>query len=724
MPPKVHDRHTWIRAQWAIAKRNYIAFLQRRGYTAEWAANRWLEYTRSRPYASRGPPPRELQGAEIPEEYWREPDLGPDFDSSPPTPEATPAKKQRTGTEQEATAEAERIQEEFDFDAEPVKVPGEKQRAARKRLNDGTEAPSDPNQAGPSNRASNTADPEYSPSQTRQGTVYGRKKSMADHAGGSAGDTSMDGGDGGADMSAGTRDAAGQAAPAGVQGAGNNYFWHGIGQNTGGYEHTVETRKLTFKKSFATNCNFNSVTPVAEILFEPTIPHPGASTNGAALYTFNHGGYMVPYYFTQCSMWPDDWNMPPEFLSYKPLSIGFTVKSMRLDVHNNPKPTANDVPGPSPPDVRMWTFVDISGEYGQPEYYFDYSKVSHSTLFTDQDCRISHTSNTLPLMPTRHMIRPLNEALHMLQPGWKQDTTNNSKWTNPDPNRLFNMKKFQGKGYEECRMNEAELSFEYDIKAPKIRFPHDLQTNTTGTMIQPESGWYSHMQNQPYNRLAQGGGAQMPGLTQWLTHNETYGDPADAVEARYMATYRNAQTHPQEDLLLLNPLTATNQRNIDFIRSGSQRTVEGTQTQYGGMIKRTFRPAQADTNVNNYAVDDAGKTRAAGIGSRPPMFYFGLYPEHEILSTGPQPWRYYSQQIIEYYSIIEVHIHHGLIKPFLPIGIGGLYTHWTEVTLDDMRDYPTKAMMNRHKLNRTGHHPMSDTVAGSLCGYGGNVPMI
>lgn len=462
----------------------------------------------------------------------------------------------------------------------------------------------------------------------------------------------------------GTSDSAGLAGEGGTSGGGGNSFWRGLGGHTHEEDPGYYSKSQRYCRSYHIHGNFADAKPYAAIDFTKT-DFGSATTefNTVVEASCNHGCFSVPYWWRECAMRACDWNVQAHCVGYKIKKFGFEIKNMRMEVLNNDKTNADAVASAPPPEVRMFTFTDSDHSYGMasdnPETVYE-----HSNFFTDEDAR-DHTKAGLPVQLNRYFMLPANDAASMLDRGWKQDAPTSNKYTNIDPNYLFNFKRH--KSYRETLCKDARMGLEYTPMNVFIPFPRaaiysPTMTNFIPAVLASKAAW---------NATAK--------LTEWPTHHQDgyiTNSSGDLNEAK--VNYWN-QRSLNRDTQDTDVMTANQKRT--FASYGKGPIVETWLAAEGDLSSTTYNYRKFKAKDYANAVDCrrtfSGRFAAKMNSERPPLFYFGIYPEYEIQSGSINQWRYYMCAQVEYHCEIEWIFHDGLYPMYWPIGRYGRYAEVT-----------------------------------------------
>lgn len=477
---------------------------------------------------------------------------------------------------------------------------------------------------------------------------------------------------GGGGISAGRADTMGGTG-GGLAGAGNNAMFKGFGGATRPMEGYVKQISHTYKRSFAVHTNFEppATSVEAATLSFDLDPTPDKTIEALEKYdtdfvhaSCDHTLVMVPYNNMEASMKTCDWNMPPEFVSYKLKKFGFNMPNMRLQIMNNDRTNTTQVAPAPPANARMFTFVDVYNDYGIPATHID--QYSHSAGFIEEDMvQASQGRYALPQLKPRNFELPVAAALQLMgEPGWSYDATGRQA-THTDPNMMYDLKRHDG--YNEFRLETASMGLTYIPKMPAVRFPMPPVTSLDWTdriRDTDTSGFMPEMTNDHDQTYV---------VHQWecfwnfpmqnIPHDSSAMEDATAVY------YTAAQPYYAKNLTTTDPMTTD-----EFTAAGllGQFEIRPPTTQFPECAKATRR------NTHTKLVTDEGAKVGKSITKRPPLFCIGVHKELEYQSDGPKFWRYELVGQVEYFSQIEWTVDTKKFKPYLHIGLGGVYRNATE----------------------------------------------
>lgn len=461
----------------------------------------------------------------------------------------------------------------------------------------------------------------------------------------------------------------GGGAAGGLAGAGNNEYFHGWAKSTvprdpPNYEYTD-----TYRRPYQIHSNLPDPTAIGTVChYDPSYwkDRPICEEQGYSgakhKITVSHQALVIPYWIMEASIKDHDWNKPPDHIAYKLEEIGFTMPNMRLNVMNNPRKEVTDVAPAPPADARLWTFIDIFNDYGIPIQQSDLSKFTHSNNFLNEDFGINND-------PELYQLPTLTEREFFVEPGvltavqanrtFKQGTGNTME--SPDPHAFYEMKRHPG--YKEFRLSEANFGLSYKVNAPIIRLDHPPNGTLDCHVRQSQTGAIleTHQTN----------------VNQWqmifkgeTTNTSTTNDPWNQAQLNFYLANQSGYT----------------QQIIDSTpQSANQQIMQNTYGSHyvlptgNAAISLPYTETSTRT-MGRYDTSDDGKIHSEHLSKRPPLFLIGIYKEYEYKQDGAAFWRYELYGQIEYYCKIKWYVQPNRVKPYLAIGLGGLYTDTAQQT--------------------------------------------
>lgn len=479
----------------------------------------------------------------------------------------------------------------------------------------------------------------------------------------------------------------------GLAGAGNNTLFNGFGGYTKPKGHVRKTMTETYKQTFAVHSTFPASTDSweARLKMDRTKdkwdyfndhPKQVAETYHGEC---NHNGIFIPYTLMEASMQTCDWNKPNEFIGYKVKEIGFNIPNMRLAIMNNDRKNTEQVAPAPPSDARMWVFVDTFNDYGIPQPY-NHDKIQHNQWFTETDIvQADIPRYSLPLLGARHFEFDEAEAKIIALDRRFQLTTDHKYLISQNPDAIYDMKRHPN--YHEFVLSDAQLGITYTPNAPIVQFPAPRYNHHTMEAMTTEKGavWSA-----AHQIITAGSVENQVALHQWTTHYEdAMFKEGDDTKGTTDNSYRY--------------WLSCNKHRMDFKPGYYQQPNDSNAADVNTMTINTGK-GQMLPNIQNAVANADLKERGSynlarytpsgfnsnddtvhiqGMTKRPPLFIIGVHKELEDRSTDVQFWRYYMFGQVEYSATIEWIIDLNRHKPYLPIGMGGVYNTTTIGAVDN-----------------------------------------
>lgn len=471
----------------------------------------------------------------------------------------------------------------------------------------------------------------------------------------------------------GQNDTAGRGGTGGgLAGAGNNMFFQGFGGATKPRMPSAYTYTDTYKRSFQTHSLMQprlSTTPAAVLncktlyLTDQTQAELAGFPAGFIHGYCDHDGLFIPYDIMEASMKNCDWNKPMDHLAYEVVEFGFNIPNLRLSVMNNDRTTTTQVAPAPPADARMWMFVDVNNDYGMP-MVIKQDNYQHNFDFAEEDFLIANAERyALPHVEYRHFRFDPNLVVPLLtgDPTWA-GTDEDFIYHGESANALYDIKRHPG--YHEFVLSEASMGLSYTPNSPVVRFPHPPQSSFDGNYRDSSKGdwWDSGEVNSTIHQWQTTTAPQLENATQ-----PDLATDAGVIALASVNYYVANVSAYSKNISDTNPITIPEHRYHDAVGSEPVRPY-GDSTVIAGASSAVVRTGGRSN------ISDDGAVHCKHISKRPPIFMFGLYREFEDQSDGVKFWRYYLYGQVEYYCKIKWHVQPARFKPYLPIGLGGVYT--------------------------------------------------
>lgn len=425
--------------------------------------------------------------------------------------------------------------------------------------------------------------------------------------------------------------------------------------------------------------------------------------------------FFVPYWFTECSMTPQDWEFEDRVVSYKPIGCGFEIVHLHVVTRPNDKGDPNQVPPSMPCHTRMWKFVDLDLDYGLPVNHVNLGEFTHSDSFRDEDGYGPPANRNMPKHPQRDWYMHELEGMRLLNDYWVQ-TYKDANFVQYDcayPNMLYDMR--QKKGYNEFLVKDTDIKHWSEFQGPQeVALPGMDQYNAfTGDGSANRLAVNQEDDQLRYNQGGLRGDQSLP--TPWSYASIRYRDFADNSDD--VVTEEGIKRYHNFAEMKASPSTDKDGKRMALYRSlMGEKTGKNIVTEYGDTPEfiisgDTAGPFQMKPVMQCDGDINAGLMKT-GITSRPPMVYIGCYYDVECTSKGLNKYNYFFHGQIEYVSKIQIRVATG-VPAHVPYGLTPFDTRqYAEMRRTPTGGFDIKADFNDANVQarRLKKKPLYDTI--------------